>query len=336
MPRPEAVDSHFGNDAGRAAPVELRAPDGCRARGARDRSPAPIAGRFARIARPSRRSVRRSFASAAAAGDPAAAFEVAARYAEGNGVRPDLAKAAEWYRKAAEAGLAVAQYRLGSLYERGQGVTKDPATAVAWYQHAADQGNVGAMHNLAVMMSEGVDGAPDHDKALRVVPRRRQLRRQGQPVQSRRRLCPRPRREAGPRRSPTSGSRSPPRPATRTPARAATRSPRPCSPDELAKARATIEAWRATPPIAEANTVATPAGGWEGAAAGVTDADQPALVKKIQTLLAEQGYDPGPADGVEGPKTPRCGARLPARRVGMSETGRSRADSSTALAEPAD
>ena len=34
---------------------------------------------------------------AAAAGDPTAAFEVAARYAEGKAVSRDFAKAAEWY-----------------------------------------------------------------------------------------------------------------------------------------------------------------------------------------------------------------------------------------------
>ncbi len=104
--------------------------------------------------------------AAAAAGDPAAAFEIANRFAEGHDVSKDLSIAASWYQHAAEAGLAVAQYRLGSLYERGQGVEKDLGKAVNWYQRAADQGNVGAMHNLAVLMSEGVGDGPDNQKAL--------------------------------------------------------------------------------------------------------------------------------------------------------------------------
>ena len=97
---------------------------------------------------------------AAGDGDPAAAFEIATRYAEGSRVNKNLAKAAEWYSKAAEGGVAVAQYRLGSLYERGQGVAKDLTSAVNWYQRAADQGNVNAMHNLAVLMSEGSTEPP--------------------------------------------------------------------------------------------------------------------------------------------------------------------------------
>ena len=41
---------------------------------------------------------------------------------------------------------------------------------------------------------------------------------------------------------------------------------------------------------------------------------------KIQTLLAEQGYDPGPADGVEGPKT-RDAVRAFQARAGLVGTG---------------
>jgi localization factor PodJL len=91
-------------------------------------------------------------------------------------------------------------------------------------------------------------------------------------------------------------------------------------------------AWKPTPVITEANTVTTPAGGWEGATAGVTESDRGALVKKIQTLLAEQGYDPGPADGFEGPKT-RDAVRAFQRTLGMSETGQISADLADALAK---
>jgi localization factor PodJL len=38
----------------------------------------------------------------------------------------------------------------------------------------------------------------------------------------------------------------------------------------------------------------------------VSDADRQQLVKTIQTLLADAGYDPGPADGRAGPKTTRA------------------------------
>ena len=102
---------------------------------------------------------------AAAAGDPAALFEVAVRYTEGNGVQPDLSEALKYYEKAAARGLAPAQYRLGSLYEKGRGTTKDLDLARMWYGRAADQGNAKATHNLAVLYAEGIDGNPDFEKA---------------------------------------------------------------------------------------------------------------------------------------------------------------------------
>ena len=99
--------------------------------------------------------------NAAGQGDPAAAYEVAVRYAEGRGVPQSLEQAARWFDRAAKHGLAPAQYRLGSLYEKGQGTKKDPQTARRLYLAAAEKGNAKAMHNLAVLYAEGIDGKPD-------------------------------------------------------------------------------------------------------------------------------------------------------------------------------
>jgi localization factor PodJL len=96
-----------------------------------------------------------------AAGNPAAAFEIASRYAEGRGAPADLSAAATWFARAAEAGLAPAQFRLGSMYEKGLGVKKDLAEARRLYLAAAAQGNASAMHNVAVLHAEGLDGKPD-------------------------------------------------------------------------------------------------------------------------------------------------------------------------------
>jgi localization factor PodJL len=103
--------------------------------------------------------------SAASGGNPAAAYEVASRYAEGRGVPPNMQAAAHWFEEAANRGLAPAQYRLGSLYEKGQGVKKDLDQARRLYKAAADKGNGKAMHNLAVLYSEGIDGKPDFSAA---------------------------------------------------------------------------------------------------------------------------------------------------------------------------
>jgi localization factor PodJL len=102
---------------------------------------------------------------AAMAGDPAAAYEVATRFAEGRGVLQNDEEAAHWLQRAAEKGLAPAQFRLGGLYEKGLGVSKDLAKARDLYLAAAQQGNGNAMHNLAVLYAEGVDGQPDYQNA---------------------------------------------------------------------------------------------------------------------------------------------------------------------------
>ena len=100
-----------------------------------------------------------SLRHAAAKGMPAAQFEVAARFAEGRGVRQDLKSAVVWYQRAASKGYAPAQYRLASMYERGFGVKTDIERAKIWYARAAEQGVVKAMHNLAVL-SAGRNGTP--------------------------------------------------------------------------------------------------------------------------------------------------------------------------------
>ena len=99
------------------------------------------------------------------AGNAAAQYEIGLRLADGRGVARDLKGAADWFQKAAQAGVAPAAYRMGSLYEKGLGVPRDAVLSMQWYQKAADQGNVRAMHNLAVMSAEGAGGKSDYAKA---------------------------------------------------------------------------------------------------------------------------------------------------------------------------
>lgn len=102
---------------------------------------------------------------AAAAGDAAAAYEIATRYAEGRGVPTSLEDAARWYERAAAKGLTPAQFRYASMLEKGQGVRKDLNHARKLYLAAAAKGNAKAMHNLAVLYAEGIDGRPDYATA---------------------------------------------------------------------------------------------------------------------------------------------------------------------------
>jgi localization factor PodJL len=256
---------------------------------------------------------------AADEGDPVAAFEVARRYADGTVVAKDLAKAVQWYRRAAEGGVAVAQYRLASLYERGQGVARDRVEAANWYQRAADQGNVNAMHNLAVMMSEGVEGPPDHDKALQWF-----LAAGHYGVRdSQYNLGVIYARGLGPAQDLAESYKWFTIAAAQGDKDAAARRDevaKAMSPEELTRAREAGQTWHVQPTLAEANGVAAPAGVWDGAGDGLAETDREALVRKIQILLAEQGYDPGPPDGVVGPKTADA-VRAYQRRIGQPETG---------------
>jgi localization factor PodJL len=104
--------------------------------------------------------------SAAIAGDAAAAYEVAVRFAEGRGVVADMEEAARWYERAASKGLTPAQFRYARLLEKGLGVKKDLLQARRLYLAAAAKGNSKAMHNLAVLYAEGIDGKPEYGIAV--------------------------------------------------------------------------------------------------------------------------------------------------------------------------
>ena len=88
-------------------------------------------------------------------GDADAQLSVAARYASGDGVARDLAKATKYTRKAAEQGLARAQCLLGLLYSNGDGVKVDKAEAARWFHRAADQGVAEAQFDLGMCYANG-------------------------------------------------------------------------------------------------------------------------------------------------------------------------------------
>jgi len=93
--------------------------------------------------------------AAALKGDPAAAYEVGVRFAEGKGVAANFDEAAKWYDRAAQAGVVPALFRLGTFYEKGLSVKKDVDIARRYYLQAAERGNAKAMHNLAVLDADG-------------------------------------------------------------------------------------------------------------------------------------------------------------------------------------
>ncbi|MGB6238133.1 MAG: tetratricopeptide repeat protein, partial [Bradyrhizobium sp.] len=98
-------------------------------------------------------------------GDPAAAFEVGVRFAEGKGVAPNYDEAAKWLDRAAQAGVVPAIFRLGTFYEKGLSVKKDVDIARHYYMQAAERGNAKAMHNLAVLDADGGGKGADYKSA---------------------------------------------------------------------------------------------------------------------------------------------------------------------------
>ncbi len=103
--------------------------------------------------------------TAALKGDPAAAYEVGVRFAEGKGVPVNYDEAAKWYDRAADGGIVPAMFRLGTLYEKGLGGKKDVDAARRYYIRAAEGGNAKAMHNLAVLDADGGNKGPNYKSA---------------------------------------------------------------------------------------------------------------------------------------------------------------------------
>ena len=87
--------------------------------------------------------------------NPVEDYRNGVRYAFGDGVPQDYAKAAEYFMRAAIQGLPDAQYNLGALFDKGLGVPKDPVRAAIWYHSAAEQGHASAQLNLGLAYASG-------------------------------------------------------------------------------------------------------------------------------------------------------------------------------------
>jgi localization factor PodJL len=205
-----------------------------------------------------------------------------------------------WYTRAADSGLAPAQYRLGSIYEKGLGVPKDLAAAQTWYSRAADAGNVKAMHNLAVLHAEGAGGEPDLERAAGLFRKAadhgvRDSQFNLAILHARGLGVPQDMTEAY-KWFAVAASSGDPESSKRRDIIAAS-----LSPGDLEKAEAAAASFQPQPLATEANDVLMPDGGWGDDTSQLQS--QTDLVALVQGLLAEKGYDPGPADGVMGQKT---------------------------------
>lgn len=238
---------------------------------------------------------------AAAAGDSKALFEIGARYADGRGVKADMAQAAKWYEKSADLGFAPAQYRIGNFYEKGTGVARDVIKAKTWYQLAANQGNASAMHNLAVLYAMGADGTADNDSAVRWFTQAADFgvkdsqfnlgilaaKGVGMPQSLEESykwfaiVAKAGDRDATAKRDEIAKS---------------------LRPEQLEKARASVELWKPKELNVEANSADIPES-WQESQAQTASIDMKKAIRNVQAILNKNGYDAGGADGVMGDRT---------------------------------
>jgi localization factor PodJL len=238
---------------------------------------------------------------AADAGDAKALFEIASRYADGRGVTADMKEAAKWYEKSAELGFAPAQYRIGNLYEKGVGVERDVQKSKTWYQLAAAQGNASAMHNLAVLFAMGADGTADNESAARWFTDAAELGVKDSQFN----LGILAAKGVGTTQNleesykwfalvAKAGDRD--AAAKRDEIANALR------PEQLERARAAAELWKAKPLDPQTNVVDIPES-WQESTDTTAGIDMKKAVQNIQSILNKNGYDAGGADGVMGEKT---------------------------------
>lgn len=239
---------------------------------------------------------------AAAEGDAKALFEVGSRYAEGRGVKEDTAAAAKWYEKSAELGFAPAEYRIGNFYEKGIGVARDVQKAKTWYQLSAGQGNASAMHNLAVLFAMAADGVTDNESATRWFQAAADLGVKDSQF------------NLGILAAKGVGMKQDLEEAYKWFALVAKTGDKDAAskrdeianalrPEQLDRARAAAELWKAKPLDQAANSVDVPESWQEGTPSTTAGIDMKKAVQNIQRILNKNGYDAGSTDGVMGQKT---------------------------------
>jgi TPR repeat protein/S1-C subfamily serine protease len=256
-----------------------------------------------------------------------AQYNLGTRYAEGRGVSQDYPEAARWFRLAADQGLAEAQDYLGRMYVDGQGVPQDYAEAARWFRLAAAQGHAEAQSKLGFMYVEGSGVPQDDAEALRWI---RLSAEQGEPagqlmlgaMYADGRGLPQDyvlaymwlnlaaARLGGERREEAVAAR-----------------------DEIAARLSRTE--RARGQELARNWQPRSTAGSEGASPNAFQAEFDRRARRdreVQQLLADLGYDPGPADGVVGPRT-RAAIRAFQADVGLPVDGQISDELHTALTD---
>ena len=76
-------------------------------------------------------------------------------------MKPDMARAADWYKKAAGQGNIKAMHNLAVLSANQSKDSPDYATAAQWFEQAAERGLSDSQFNLAVLHENGLGVSQD-------------------------------------------------------------------------------------------------------------------------------------------------------------------------------
>jgi TPR repeat protein len=101
----------------------------------------------------------------AEAGDSTAQYEMAVRYADGEGLPQNYRDAMAWFAKAAANGNDNAQWKLGLGYIKGIGVPHDARKAAVWFKRAANHGHIPAQSALSDLYLSGRGVPRDYVRA---------------------------------------------------------------------------------------------------------------------------------------------------------------------------
>lgn len=99
-------------------------------------------------------------------GDVEAQFELACRYADGEGVPRNERTAFRWFLRAAEAGQVEAMASVGRSFHHALGAERDHARALEWYERALAQGSDEVHFDLGELLAESDQVPRDLTRAL--------------------------------------------------------------------------------------------------------------------------------------------------------------------------
>jgi TPR repeat protein len=269
-----------------------------------------------------------SVSKAAIKGDLEAQFHVGQKYLTGHDTgnaadkQERLARAVRWFQRAAKNGHVPSQYRLATLYELGRGTPKNYVEASKWYSRAAEAGHVKAMHNLAVLLAQGQGVQLDHEAAAKWF----QKAADHGLADSQYNLAVLYERGFGVEQNAAKAyqwyalaARHGDRKAMKRRDAVTVR----LSAEQISEVAQNVANWSSEPMDVEANGAAPepPAAVWEVAKV-VTKPEKPqaqakdtnaawatsinplnTAVVNVQEMLKQQGFKPGPMDGIAGPRT---------------------------------